>query len=164
MEYWRLRIRRRSQWWFVLTKLDKSWLMRVYNLITSSTTKCLSNSFPSLQLFAVVAQAQDSRFLYKFICFSIWLFVEGNFKCQKDYVIALLQILPTILDRLAPTTVIYPLFRIFLCKIEIAEKIKVTKLFGINIVLLLFTAMTSYCVIFLLRFSCLSHHLDRDSK
>ena len=164
MEYWRLRIRRRSQWWFVLTKLDKSWLMRVYNLITSSTTKCLSNSFPSLRLFAVVVQAQDSRFLYKFICFSICLFVEGKFKCQKDYVIALLQILPIILDRLAPTTVIYPLFRIFLCKIEIAEKIKVTKLFGINIVLLLFTAMTSYCLIFLLRFSCLSHHLDRDSK
>lgn len=138
--------------------------MRVYNLITSSTTKCQSNSFPSLRLFAVVVQAQDSRFLYKFICFSICLFVEGKFKCQKDYVIALLQILPTILDRLAPTTVIYPLFRIFLCKIEIAEKIKVTKLFGINIVLLLFTAMTSYCLIFLLRFSCLSHHLDRDSK
>ena len=138
--------------------------MRVYNLITSSTTRCLSNSFPSLELFAVVVQAQDSKFLYKFICFSICLFVEGNFKCQKDYVTALLQILPTRLDRLAPITVIYPLFRIFLCKIETAEKIKVTRLFGINIVLLLFTAMTSYYLIFLLRFSWLSHHLDGNSK
>ena len=34
-------------------------------------------------------------------------------------------------------------------------------LFSINVVVLLFTAMTSYSLIFLLRFSCLYHHLDR---
>ena len=108
----------------------KSLLIKVCNFTMNKTTRSLSNSFP-LYNFAAVSQPHKIwGFLCKFICFPICLLLkEGNFKCYKDYITALLQVLHTKLDGLiTPTTLICPILGPVLHKIETAEKIKVTKL------------------------------------
>ena len=96
----------------------------------NKTTRSLRNSFPLYNFAAVFQPHKIWGFLCKFICLRMCLLLlEGNFKCYKDYITALLQILHTRLDGLvAPTTLICPILGPVFHKIETAEKTKVTKL------------------------------------
>ena len=108
----------------------KSLLIKVCDFTMNTTTRCLSNSFPLYNYAALFQPHKIWAFLCKFICFPICLLlIEGNFKCYKDYMFTLLQILHTRLyGWVAPTTLICPILGPVLHKIETAEKINVTKL------------------------------------
>ena len=105
--------------------------MKVFSFTMNKTSRCLSNSLPLYNFAAVFQSRKIWGFLCKFIFFPICLLlIEGNFKYYKDYITTLLQILHTRLDRwwVAPTTLICPIPRPVLHKIETVDKIKVTKL------------------------------------
>ena len=83
-----------------------------------------------LSLYNFVAIFQPHK-IWGFFCIYVYLFPNlsvENFKCYKDYI--LLQILHTKLVGwvIALTTLICPILRPVLHKIETAEKIKVPKL------------------------------------
>ena len=107
----------------------KGLLIKVCNFTMNKTTRCLSNSFPLYNFAAVFQLRKIWGFLCRFICFPICLLlIEENFKCYKDYITTLLQILHTRLDGSLVLNPYMPNSQPVLQKIETAEKIKVTKL------------------------------------